>query len=171
MFRWHSFPLTRALPSIPSATVGCPVLFGNFAGTTTLYDCLCSYIARLRPWTCWHDPPDLWRMTIGSPGSRAGCFCTCAGSLTAQGSAAPHVFGTSDIAFHFLLRCRHPGVRLFRGSMAGLYMPLSTLQGWPRGQPHMTQGRYGSLDLYRMTLSFTTTCRFSPALSGGIKIQ
>src|ERR1700745_1899867 len=106
-------------------------------------------------------------MTIGSPGSRAGCFCTCAGSLTAQGSAAPHVFGTSDIAFHFLLRCRHPGVRLFRGSMAGLYMPLSTLQGWPRGQPHMTQGRYGSLDLYRMTLSFTTTCRFSPALSGG----
>src|SRR5207244_12154775 len=105
-------------------------------------------------------------MTIGSPGSRAGCFCTCAGSLTAQGSAAPHVFGTSDIAFHFLLRCRHPGVRYFRGSMAGLYMPLSTLQGWPRGQPHMTQGRYGSLDLYRMTLSFTTTCRFSPALSG-----
>src|SRR5260370_36754104 len=50
--------------------------------------------------------------------------------------------------------------------MAGLYMPLSTLQGWPRGQPHMTQGRYGSLRLYRMTLSFTTTCRFSPALSG-----
>src|SRR5229473_926679 len=106
-------------------------------------------------------------MTIGSPGSRAGCFCTCAGSLTAQGSAAPHVFGTSDIAFHFLLRCRHPGVSYFRGSMAGLYMPLSTLQGWPRGQPHMTQGRYGSLDLYRMTLSFTTTCRFIPALSGG----
>jgi len=61
-----------------------------------------------------------------------------------------------------------PWSRFFRGSMAGLHMPLSTLQGWPRGQPHMTQGRYGSLDLYRMTLSFTTTCRFSPALSGGI---
>src|SRR5947209_7805034 len=109
-------------------------------------------------------------MTIGSPGSRAGCFCTCSGSLTAQGSAAPHVFGTSDVAFHFLLRCRHPGVGYFRGSMAGLHMPLSTLQGWPRGQPHMTQGRYGSLDLYRMTLSFTTTCRFSPALSGGFSM-
>src|SRR5262250_751401 len=70
------------------------------------------------------------------------------------------------MAFHFLLQCRHPGARYFRGSMAGLYMPLSTLQGWPHGQPHMTQGRYGSLRLYRMTLSFTTTCRFSPALSG-----
>ncbi len=34
------------------ATVGCPVLFGNFAGTTTLFDCLCSCIVRLRPWTC-----------------------------------------------------------------------------------------------------------------------
>src|SRR5215470_8633100 len=88
------------------------------------------------------------------------------GSLTAQGSVVPHAFGTSDMAFHFLLQCRHPGARYFRGSMAGLYMPLSTLQGWPHGQPHMTQGRYGSLRLYRMTLSFTTTCRFSPALSG-----
>src|SRR5437870_387157 len=76
-------------------------------------------------------------MTIGSPGSRAGCFCTCSGSLTAQGSAAPHVFGTSDVAFHFLLRCRHPGVGYFRGSMAGLHMPLSTLQGCPR-----EEGRY-----------------------------
>jgi len=60
-----------------------------------------------------------------------------------------------------------PWSKVFRGSMAGLYMPLSTLQGWPHGQPHMTQGRYGSLNLYRMSLSFTTTCRFSPALSGG----
>src|SRR5260370_30661002 len=55
--------------------------------------------------------------------------------------------------------------------MAGLYMPLSTLQGWPHGQPHMTQGRYGSLRLYRMTLSFTTTCRFSPALSGEMTMK
>src|SRR5262250_2380897 len=75
------------------------------------------------------------------------------------------------MAFHFLLQCRHPGARYFRGSMAGLYMPLSTLQGWPHGQPHMTQGRYGSLRLYRMTLSFTTTCRFSPALSGEINMS
>jgi hypothetical protein len=45
-------PLTRALPSIPSATVGCPVLFRDFAGTTALYDCLCSCIVRLRPGTC-----------------------------------------------------------------------------------------------------------------------
>ena len=40
----NSFPLTRALPSIPSATVGCPVLFRDFAGTTALYDCLCSCV-------------------------------------------------------------------------------------------------------------------------------
>ena len=85
------------------------------------------------------------------------------------GSVVPHAFGTSDMAFHFLLQCRHPGVVL-RGSMAGLYIPLSTLPGWPHGQPAMTQGRYGSLRLYRMTLSFTTTCRFSPALSGGLNL-
>jgi hypothetical protein len=89
--------------------------------------------------------------------------------ITSQGSVVPHAFGTSDMAFHFLLQCRHPGVVL-RGSMAGLYIPLSTLPGWPHGQPPMTQGRYGSLRLYRMTLSFTTTCRFSPALSGGLNL-
>jgi hypothetical protein len=54
--------------------------------------------------------------------------------------------------------------------VAGLYIPLSTLPGWPHGQPAMTQGRYGSLRLYRMTLSFTTTCRLSPALSGDLNL-
>ena len=35
-------PFDQSPPPIPSATVGCPVLFRDFAGTTTLYDCLCS---------------------------------------------------------------------------------------------------------------------------------
>jgi len=40
-------------PSLhPFRDVGCPVLFRDFAGTTALYDCLCSCIVRLRPWTC-----------------------------------------------------------------------------------------------------------------------
>src|SRR5215467_6453858 len=31
-------------------------------------------------------------------------------------------------------RRRHPRLSLFRGSLAGLCAPLSTLRGWPRGQ-------------------------------------
>src|SRR5260370_11825775 len=47
--------------------------------------------------------------------------------------------------------------------MPGPYVPLSTLRRHPRGRLRMTRGRCGSLVLHRMTLSFTTPRRFSPA--------
>jgi len=49
---------------------------------------------------------------------------------------------------------------LFRGWIPGLRVPLSTLRRRPYGRLRMTRGRCGSLDLQRMTLSFTTPRRF-----------
>src|ERR1035441_6220487 len=54
-------------------------------------------------------------------------------------------------------------VRFCRSSIPSLHVPLSTLRGAPCGTPRMTRGRDGSLLLSRMTLAFTTQCRFSPA--------
>src|SRR5262249_45751872 len=54
-----------------------------------------------------------------------------------------------------------PRIGLFRGSMAGLCAPLSTLRRHPREQLRMTRGRCGSLLLQRMKLSLTTPCRFN----------
>ena len=50
------------------------------------------------------------RVDMGSPGSRARCFRTCTGSLTARGLTAPCDNGASGVAFRPVLRRRHPGV-------------------------------------------------------------
>ena len=52
----------------------------------------------------------------------------------------------------------------FRGSMAGLCVPLSTLRRGPRGHLRMTRGRCGSLLLHRKGLAPSTPCR-SPGAS------
>jgi hypothetical protein len=61
-------------------------------------------------------------------------------------------------------RRRHPGRRYFRGSMAGLCVPLSTLRCCPRRQPRMTRGRCGSLLPHRDGLAPSTPCRSPGAL-------
>ena len=99
------------------------------------------------------------RATTDSPGSRARCVCTCSGSLTARDPVVSRDIDTPNVAFRFLPRRRRPGGLFFRGCIPGLHVPLSTL----RGRPRMTRGRCGSLLLHRMTLSFTTPRRFSPA--------
>ena len=109
-----------------------------------------------------------WPQTnAGSPGSRAKRFRTCSGSLTARGPVASRAHDASGVAFRSVPQRRHPGiavalatVRCFRGSIPGLHIPLSTLRPRPRGRRRMTRGRCGSLALHRMTLSFTTPCRF-----------
>src|SRR6516165_717204 len=57
-----------------------------------------------------------------------------------------------------------PRIGIFRGSMAGLCAPLSTLRRNPRGQLRMTRGRCGSLLLHRERLALSTPCR-SPGAS------
>ena len=53
-----------------------------------------------------------------------------------------------------------PGITFFRGSMAGLCVPLSTLRLHPRGRLRMTRGRCGSLLLHRSGLAPPTPCRY-----------
>jgi hypothetical protein len=57
-----------------------------------------------------------------------------------------------------------PRIGIFRGSMAGLCAPLSTLRRNPRGPLRMTRGRCGSLLLHRKRLALSTPCR-SPGAS------
>ena len=171
LFCWGGFPLARPLPSIPSAA-GRPALFGDFAGTTGLSDFPCPFIIGVCPWTSRHDPQHhLLRVDTGPPGSRARCFRTCTGSLTARGPCPSRVGDGPDVAFRIPPQRRHPeglpeGRGFFRGSIPGLHVPLSTLRLYPRGQRRMTRGRCGPLTLQRMTLSFTTPRRFIPAHGG-----
>lgn len=60
-------------------------------------------------------------------------------------------------------QCRHPGLTFYRGSMAGLCVPLSTLRTVPRGTLRMTRGQHDSLDLCCRGLAPLTPCRFLPA--------
>src|SRR5438034_7694369 len=57
-----------------------------------------------------------------------------------------------------------PRIGNFRGSMAGLCAPLSTLRRGPHGHLRMTRGRCGSLLLHRKGLAPSTPCR-SPGAS------
>ncbi len=157
--------MARPLPSIPSAA-GCPALVGDFAGTTGLSDFPCPFIIGVCPRTSRHDPQHhLLRVDTGPPGSRARCFRTCTGSLTARDRGASRDIDASRVAFRLLLRRRRPGGSYFRGSIPGLHVPLSTLRSCPYEQQRMTRGRRGPLTLQRMTLSFTTPRRFIPAHS------
>src|SRR5206468_11798398 len=114
-FCWLGFPLAKPLPSISSAADP-PALFGDFVGTTGLSDCPWSCIIGVCPWTSRCGPPrHPRRATTGSPGSRARCVRTCAGSLTARDSVASCGGDAPDVAFRLLLRRRSPEERLFRG--------------------------------------------------------
>ena len=56
-----------------------------------------------------------------------------------------------------------PKQTLFRGSIPSPHFPLSTLRAPPYGGTRMTRGRFDSLNLNRMNLSFTTFRQFLPA--------
>jgi hypothetical protein len=65
-----------------------------------------------------------------------------------------------------LLTRRHPESDFFRGSMAGLHVPLPTLRRHPRGCQRTARGRCDSLSLHRNGLSPPTLCRSVPAHNG-----
>ena len=85
------------------------------------------------------------------------------GSLTTPGRPAL-AMTRSDVLPSTICTVSAPKIGLFRGSMAGLCAPLSTLRRDPRGPPRMTWGRCGSLLLHRKGLSPSTPCR-SPGAS------
>src|SRR5207253_253419 len=103
----------RPLPSIPSAA-DASALFGDFVGTTGLSDCLGPFIVGVCPWTSRRGPPPHQRRAIrGSPGSRARCFRTCSGSLTARSLGASCVGDAPSVAFRFSLQRRQATHRVW----------------------------------------------------------
>ncbi len=87
------------------------------------------------------------------------------GSQTSQSPVYACDFASTDIAFRKCELRRHSDFRTFRGSMAGLHVPLSTLHVQPCDCPRMTRGQVGSLLLTCATLTFATPRRFIPAHS------
>src|SRR5262245_1277300 len=85
------------------------------------------------------------------------------GSLTTPGCQGL-ALSRPDMLPSTLCTASAPRIRLFRGSMAGLCAPLSTLRRDPRGPLRMTRGRCGSLLLHRKGLAPSTPCR-SPGAS------
>ena len=85
------------------------------------------------------------------------------GSLTTPGRPAL-AMTRSDVLPSTICTVSAPKIGLFRGSMAGLCAPLSTLRRDPRGPLRMTWGRCGSLLLHRKGLAPSTPCR-SPGAS------
>lgn len=82
---------------------------------------------------------------------------------SARGSGASRCSDAPNVAFRLSQRRRHPGTHIFRGSMPGPHVPLSTLHPRPYGRRRMIWGRCGLLRLHRVTLAFTTPLRFQPA--------
>ena len=99
--------------------------------------------------------------SAGPPGSRASCFRACMRSQTAQGPGPPRQSGVPSVAFDMASMPRHPRLKLFRGSIFSLPVPLSTLRLHRYRRLRMTRGRCGWLNLQRMSPSDTTT-RQSP---------
>ena len=96
------------------------------------------------------------------PGSRAKSFHTCQG-LRPRRAGRPLAIPRPSMSPSVFLTTSAPETICFRGSMAGLCTPLSTLHRHPRGYRRMTRGRCGLLLLHRSGLSPLTLCRFLPA--------
>src|SRR5262249_38291573 len=85
------------------------------------------------------------------------------GSLTTPGRLGLAI-SRPDMLPSTLCTASAPRIRLFRGSMAGLCAPLSTLRRDPREPLRMTRGRCGSLLLHHKGLAPSTPCRSPGAL-------
>jgi hypothetical protein len=86
------------------------------------------------------------------------------GSQTTPGRPGARGNAPVRVAFRQANGVGVPGLKTFRGSMAGLPAPLSTLRPRPRGQRRMTRGQRGSLLLRCRGLSPPTPCRSPGAL-------
>ncbi len=98
-----------------------------------------------------------WTILSSSAAMPSG-RCRTPGLSAACGSA------TVDLAFPFYRQGRHPR-DVFRGSIGGPPVPLSTLRPRSRQHRRMTRGQRGSLLLHCGALSSPTPRRFIPALS------
>jgi hypothetical protein len=103
-----TFPLVRSLPSTSSAAA-VAALFGRFVGTMGLSDFPLPFIIDLWPLAFSMRPTLPAQVAWGSPGSRARRFCTCDGSLTAQGRQASCIATPAVLLSAFSGQRQHPG--------------------------------------------------------------
>ena len=147
-------PLRRRLPSIPSAPV-CHWFvreLQRYYAAVRLPECvhrrrMVTPFPTLTALDCsteWIAP---WPMHLGSPDSRPRCIHTCSGLRPRR--VYPHSCPDewSSVAFRALGPRGHPEVALFRGSILGLYAPLSTLHWRHYWRRCMTWGQDSWLDL------------------------
>ena len=156
---WPVFPLVPALCSTHSAA-GRPALFAGFIARMAESDFSGPFIigygsspsrcgpARYRGWSELEISRFPCKERACMPGSPTtpGRPSACAGALE-----------TSCLPLH--RQRRHPEPVFYRGSMAGLHVPLPTLRRHPRGCPRTARGRCGSLFLHRRGLAPLTPCR------------
>ena len=141
------------LPSIDSATSQ-PVLFADFVGTTSESDFSSSCIIGFgfAPSRCGppaHTAAGGQAGDLPVPAQRA---CVHARFYDHAGSPARLRLRTQTCCLPLHKQRRHPVPVFFRGSMAGLYVPLPTLRRPPHGCLRTAWGRCGSLYLHRRDL-------------------
>ncbi len=156
------FSLVRALPS-PTSAADCSSLFGWFIGTTARSDSSAAYMSGVRlaafadrPRSAGPDAPEV---------SRFSCmqFLSVRGVFDYAGPAGSRSTAAGRVAFLCCNRVRRPD-SVFRSSIPGPPMPLSTLHRTPRdGRVQDSRPRWIRFLLSCRTLSFPTTCRFIPA--------
>ena len=105
-------------------------------------------------------PTYCFRAPMRSPSSCTSDFPTCSGSPTAQDHSRTRVLRPVVCSLPPWGTASASRICKFRGSMAGLTVPLSTLRNLPRDKPRMTRGQDGSLLLSCIGLSPTITCQF-----------
>jgi hypothetical protein len=100
----------------------------------------------------------------GPPGSRAMSFHACLRSPTPQSCPGSRDSDPVHVAFRFVRQRQRSVPNVFEAQYSAHMCPCRTLRFTPCDVPRMTRGQDGSLLLSCVTLSFTTQCRFSPAL-------
>ncbi len=158
---WPVFPLAPALGSTHSAA-GCPALFAGFTATTAGSDFSSPFIVGFGSSPSRHGPP-----TCTSVDGQTGDLPVPDQGACAHARVCDHARSSERLRWRAQTCClpplerrRHPGYHLYRGSMAGLCVPLSTLRAAPRGTPRMTRGQHDSLLLRCQGLAPFTPCRF-----------
>jgi hypothetical protein len=127
------FSLVGRLPSMPSAGVELPPLFGHFVGSTRPSDSLPTFLSRLWLITFLDRPAHSFVSGAGraSRFSRVEVPCM-SGLFDLAGPVGARDIAPTSVAFPPNRQRRHPDFPLFRGSIPRLHVPLSTL----RAQPH-----------------------------------
>jgi hypothetical protein len=157
-------PQSPVFPPPPPPSVSPLTLFGSFAGTTPMFDSSPACMHGL----CFWLPVPIRRLV--SPGCRRGLSVLervvsrrAHGSWTTPGLMAARVIVPISVAFPLGAHGRRPNC-VFRSSIPGPSMPLSTLHPAPRGTQRKTRGQDGSLFLSCGAPSSPTTRRFIPTI-------